>query len=545
MDTKYIFVTGGVMSGVGKGISTASIACLLKSRGYSVSVIKIDPYVNVDAGTMNPTEHGEVFVTEDGDETDQDIGNYERFLDKNILSDNYMTTGRVYLSVIQRERNLEYEGRCVEVVPEVPLEVVRRIKHAAKLDNCDIMLIEIGGTVGEYQNMLFLEAARMMKLREPESVAFVLVSYLPVPGSIGEMKTKPTQYAIRSMNSAGIQPNFVIARAHELLDQARKRKIAHVTGIDESCVVGAPDIDSIYKIPQVFAKEELDVQLLKFFKLDPRQPDLKEWDQLAQKIDQLNRPVKIGIVGKYFQSGEYTLKDAYISVIEAIKHASWANNCQPQIDWINAESYEAEPEKLAELNQYDGIIIPGGYGSRGVEGKIRAIEYARKNNIPYLGLCYGMQMAVVEFARNVAGLAGAHTEEIDPQSSYPVIHIMHDQKDRLKNGDYGGTMRLGAYACLLENGSVAQAAYQSMNILERHRHRYEVNNEYRHLLTEKGLRISGTSPDGKLVEIIELPKEVHPFFVGVQFHPEFKSRPLVPHPLFKAFIQACTKKHPA
>ncbi|MCX6743440.1 MAG: CTP synthase, partial [Candidatus Parcubacteria bacterium] len=381
MNPKFIFVAGGVMSGVGKGVSCASIGKILQSKGYKVTAIKIDPYINVDAGTMNPTEHGEVFVTDDGDETDQDIGNYERFLDQDILSTNYMTTGRVYLSVIQRERNLEYGGKCVEVVPHVPEEVINRIKKAAELAKADFTIVEIGGTVGEYQNILFLEAVRMMRTKSPDDVIVILVSYFPIPSKIGEMKTKPTQYAVRTLNSAGIFPDFILCRADVPLDEVRKEKLATFCNIPKENAISAPDIDTIYEVPLNFEKEKLGDKILEKFCLKPKGKDLKEWSELVEKIKKTKEKVNIGIVGKYFATGDFTLADSYISVIEAIKHAAWANDRQPVLCWINSEEFEKDPGKLAELKKYEGIIVPGGFGSRGVEGKISAIKYCRENNI--------------------------------------------------------------------------------------------------------------------------------------------------------------------
>lgn len=536
--TKYLFVVGGVMSGVGKGVSAASLAMLLKSRDFRVSTIKIDPYINVDAGTMNPTEHGEVFVTDDGDETDQDIGNYERFLDQTILSDNYMTTGRVYQTVIERERNLEYQGKCVEVVPHIPQEVVRRIKNAAKLAEADIMIVEVGGTVGEYQNILFLEAARMMQLESPTDVAFVLVSYLPVPGTLGEMKTKPTQYAIRTLNASGLNPDFVIARSTHALDKPRKEKIARVASIDPKRVVSAPDVGMIYEIPLNFNAEGFDAEIIKQFQLPMQKVHLNEWKNFVKNANQAEKELRIGLVGKYFKTGEFTLSDSYLSVIEALKHAIWSFGLRPKLEWINAVDFEEDEKALDRLSEYAGIVVPGGYGSRGIEGKIQAIRYCRENKIPYFGLCYGMQMATVEFARHVAGLNDAHTMEIDKKTPHPVIHTMEDQVAKLEQNQYGGTMRLGAYPCHLKKDTIAYEAYQSEEISERHRHRYEFNNTYRPMLEEAGLVFSGVNQDQDLVEIVELPKDKHPFFVGVQFHPEFKTRPLKPHPLFKQFIAA-------
>ncbi|HPN96328.1 MAG TPA: CTP synthase [Candidatus Moranbacteria bacterium] len=539
---KYIFVVGGVMSGVGKGITTSSIGAILKYRGFNVTALKIDPYINVDAGTMNPTEHGEVFVLDDGDETDQDMGNYERFLDVTLTKDNYMTTGRVYETVIHKERNLEYNGRCVEVVPHIPLEVIDRIEKASSKAKSDITLVEIGGTVGEYQNVLFLEAARMMKIKHPDDVMFVMVSYLPIPSKVGEMKTKPTQYAVRTLNGAGILPDVIVARSETYIDQKRKEKIAMFCNIPERYVVSAPDTDSIYEVPINFERDDLSRLILKKLDLPYKKTDLKEWFDLVDKIKHPKGKVKIGVVGKYFGTGDFILSDAYISVLEAIKHAAYKLNVKPEIGWINSAVFEREPEKLKELKKYDGIIIPGGFGSRGVEGKIKAIEFLRKNKIPFFGLCYGMQLAVVEYARNVLGMKDANTTEVDRNTKYPVIDIMPEQKKNLKDRNYGATMRLGAYPALLKKGTIAYGAYKKNKISERHRHRWEVNPEYIERLEKGGLIFSGVSPDSRLMEVTELPKSSHPFFLGTQFHPELKSGPLKSHPLFYEFVKASIKK---
>jgi CTP synthase len=539
---KYIFVAGGVMSGVGKGVATASIGKIIQARGFKVTAIKIDPYVNVDAGTMNPTEHGEVFVLDQGTECDQDMGNYERFLEADLPSVNYMTTGSIYEAVIHRERNMGYEGKCVEVVPHIPLEVIERIEKAAKKARADFVMIEIGGTVGEYQNVLFLEAARMMKLKKPEDVVFILVSYLPIPSKIGEMKTKPTQYAVRTLNSAGIQPDFIIARSVVALDKKRKEKIALNCNMREENVISAPDIETIYEVPTNFEKDKLSDLILEKLQLKARRSDLKAWDGFVKTIKTVKKPVKIGLVGKYFGTGDFILSDAYISVIEAIKHAAFFHKRKPVIDWINAEEYEKNPRTVSRLRQYDGIIVPGGFGSRGVEGKIKAIEFCRKNKIPYLGLCYGMQLMVIEFARHVCGLKDAHTTEINRETKNPVIDIMPEQKKILEDRNYGATMRLGAYPAAITIRTQAFNAYKKHLISERHRHRWEVNPEYIEILEKKGLVFSGKSPDGRLIEIAELSFLEHPFFVGAQFHPEFKSWPMRPHPLFREFIGAAIKK---
>ena len=490
--TRYIFVAGGVLSGVGKGIATASIGKILQSKGYKVTAVKIDPYINVDAGTMNPLEHGEVFVTDDGTECDQDIGNYERFLDQDFSTLNYLTTGRVYQRVIERERNLEFGGRCVEVVPDIPEEVISRIEKVGKKEKADFVLIEIGGTVGEYQNMLFLEAARMMKLAQPENVKFVMVTYLPVPQKIGEMKTKPTQTAVRTFNAAGIQPDIILARSEREIDGPRKKKISVFCNVSPEDVIAAPDVNSIYEIPIDFERDHLGERILGKFGMKTNKKDLKEWRELVSVIKKKKKPVKIGIVGKYFKTGDYALMDSYISVIEAIKHATWANNRDYEIVWLSAESYEKDKRALKELNEYDGIIVPGGFGSRGVEGKIRVAEFCRINKIPYFGLCFGLQMAVIEFARNVIGITKASSTEFgEADAMDPVIDVMEDQETLIKERKYGGTMRLGAYPCKLKKDSVVEAAYGTSSISERHRHRYEVNNKYRERLEKKGMIMIG------------------------------------------------------
>lgn len=529
------------MSGVGKGVAAASIGKILQSRGFEVTAIKIDPYVNVDAGTMNPTEHGEVFVLDDGMECDQDMGNYERFLDRDLTRDNYMTTGSIYQAVINRERNLGYGGKCVQVVPHICLEVLNKIDKALQKNKADIAIIEIGGTVGEYENILFLEAIRILKIKNPQDVLLALVSYLPLQNSENEPKTKPTQHAVRSLNSAGLQPDIILARTAVPLDKKRKEKIAFHCSVPEESVISAPDVESIYEIPINFEKDNLGNLILNKLKIQPRKQDLKNWRRLVGNIKKNKKRVKIGIVGKYFGTGEFILADSYVSVIEAVKHAAYYFNRQPVIEWLNAESYEVSLHKIKELKEFAGVIIPGGFGGRGVEGKIAVINYCRRNKIPFLGLCYGMQLAVVEFSRNVAGLKKAHTTEVNPETPYPVIDILPEQKQKLAKKDYGGSMRLGVYPASLKKGTIAYAAYKEYLISERHRHRYEVNPDYVERLEKKGIIFSGFSPDRHLMEIMELPVKNHPFFVASQFHPEFKSRPLKPHPLFREFIRAATK----
>lgn len=542
---KYIFVIGGVISGVGKGITASSLGLILKNRGLSVTAIKIDPYVNVDAGTMNPTEHGEVFVLADGDETDQDMGNYERFLDIKLSRVNYMTTGRVYQTVIEKERNLEYKGRCVEVVPHIPLEVIGRIKKAGKNAKADVVIVEVGGTVGEYQNILFLEAARMMKLESPKDVVFIMVSYLPTPSKIGEMKTKPTQYAVRTLNASGIQPDILIARGDAILDEKRKERLSLLCNMAPDRVFSAPDVDSIYDIPINFEKEKISEKLCGIMEVVCKKQDAVAWGawkKFTKHAHNGKEVVKIAMVGKYFESGSYILSDSYLSVIEAIKYSAYLQNKKPIISWVSAEDFEKDPKKLQDLKKYDGIVVPGGFGSRGVEGIISAVRFAREKNIPYFGLCYGMQMMVIEYARSVLGLKDANTREINPKGENLVIDVMESQKEILKNNLYGGSMRLGEYKAILRDGTIALKAYGKKEVLERHRHRYEVNPAYVGDLESKGLVFSGRSPDGHLMEIAELPKTKHPFFLGTQFHPEFLAHPLAPHPLFTAFIKACIAK---
>lgn len=526
------------MSGVGKGIASSSIAAILQARGYHVTSIKVDPYVNVDAGTMNPTEHGEVFVLSDGMECDQDMGNYERFTENVLGRDNYMTTGSVYKRVIEKERNMHYKGKCVEVVPHIPYEVIRRIKKAGIRNKADIVIIEIGGTVGEYQNVLFLEAGRMMKLDLNGHVLFVMVSYLPVPAKIGEMKTKPTQYAARSLNAAGIQPDIIVARSSVPLDNKRKEKVAVFCNVRKKDVISAPDINSIYDVPVNFEKEDLSGIILQKLGLKPRKKDFKKWEKLSKTIRTNREPVKVGVVGKYFATGSFVLSDVYISVIESLKHASYKAGVKLQLEWVDSEQFEKNKKAVESLKSYAGIVVPGGFGSRGIEGIIRAIQFARENKIPYLGLCYGMQLAVIEFARNVAGLKNAHTTEVNAKTPYPVIDILPEQKDLLSNDQYGGTMRLGSYPATIKADTMARKLYGKSQITERHRHRYEVNPKYIKKLEKAGIVFSGVSPDRRLMEIVELPQNDHPFFTASQFHPEFQSSPFNPHPLFYGFMSA-------
>jgi len=551
--TKYIFVVGGVMSGVGKGVTTASIANVLQARGFKVSPVKIDPYLNVDAGTMNPIEHGEVFVLDSGLETDQDMGNYERFLDTRLPHENYMTNGMVFKYVIDKERKLGYGGKCVEPTYHITEEILRRLKKVVDKSNPDICIVEIGGTVGEYQNAIFIEAGRLLKLKNPEDVLFVMVSYLPVPNKIGEMKTKPTQTAIRTLNSYGVHPDVIIARSDQRLDKKRKEKIAAANGVLEERVISAPDIESIYEVPLNFERDGLSDTILKALNLKSKNgkaPGLGKWKGMVNKLKKANETIDIAVVGKYFKTGDFVLGDVYISILESLKHAGTKMGKKVKIHWLDSTDYEVEEEgldrksinkNLRDLRKFDGILVPGGFGNRGIEGKLSVIKFARENSIPYFGICYGMQLAVVEFARNVLGVKDANTAEIVEGGENNVIDVMPEQISKIKGGDYGGSMRLGCYPALLKKGTMARRMYKEEVVRERHRHRYEVNPEYVEMLEGAGLTFSGISPDGHLMEILELPKKEHPFFFGTQFHPEFTSTPLNPGPPFVEFIKAAAK----
>ena len=563
---KYIFVTGGVMSGVGKGIATSSIGALLQAKGFSVNLLKVDPYLNVDAGTMNPIEHGEVFVLDSGLETDQDMGNYERFLNRSLTGDDYITSGMVYKHVIEAERALKYGGKCVEAIPHIRDEIIHRFEKSARVNKSDITVIEIGGTVGDYQNIMFIEAARVMKVKHPNNVAFVMVSYMPVPGKLGEMKSKPTQNAIRQLNSYGVNPDIIIARSEVAMDHRRKEKIAVSCSLPAEQIISAPDINSVFDVPLNFEKDNLSHILMKLLHLRKKknEPGIAKWQSFAKSVKNTTGTVDIAIVGKYFNTGDFVLTDAYVSVLEAIKYSAYKLGKKAVIHTINSREYESlsgaasaksegkvPKEKFKALEKYDGIIVPGGFGESGIEGKLSVIRYAREKKIPYFGLCYGMQLMVIEYVRNVLGLKDANTAEINAASSALVIDIMPDQKQKLLLGNYGGSMRLGAYEAILKPGTLAGEAYLSSgalvkldgakSVLERHRHRYEVNPDFIKKIEDAGLIFSGKSPNGHLMEIAELPKSVHPFFLGTQFHPEFLARPLAPHPLFTAFIKAAVK----
>lgn len=553
---KYIFVIGGVMSGVGKGIATSSIGTLLAAKGFRTNLVKVDPYLNVDAGTMNPTEHGEVFVLGSGLETDQDMGNYERFLNRDLSEADYLTSGMVYKHVIDKERALGYGGKCVEAIPHIRDEIVSRFERAAKVSKAEISIIEIGGTVGDYQNIMFIEAARTLKIRHPDDVVFVMVSYLPIPSKLGEMKTRPTQNAIHQLASYGVTADFIIARAETPLDQRRKEKIATACNIRPERVISAPDIESIYDVPINFDHDKLGDLLIEALELPARKtlPAFNEWKKFARGVKTLRaagpeKEVHIAVVGKYFNTGDFILTDSYLSVLEAIKFSAYANGVKAVISTVNARDFEVKSPDYSALDKFDGVIVPGGFGETGIEGKLNVIRYIRENNIPYFGLCYGMQLMTIEYARNILGLAGAQTAEINPQAPHVIIDIMPDQKKKIAEGNYGGSMRLGTYTAKLTKGTIAEEAYGAKSVEERHRHRYEVSPAYVERLEKSGLVFSGKSPDGTLMEIAELPKGTgkgeHPFFLGTQFHPELLARPLAPHPLFTAFVKAAKQRHKA
>ncbi len=542
--TKYIVVTGGVISGVGKGVATASLGRILKEYGFSVTAIKIDPYINCDAGTMRPTEHGEVWVTDDGGEIDQDLGNYERFLEQSIPKKNNITTGQIYKSLIEKERRGDFLGETVQFIPHVPNEVKRRVKEAAS--SFDIALIEIGGTVGDYENIPFLFAMKSLEKEiGKENIVYILVTYLPIPSHIEEMKTKPTQLAIKLLREEGIQPDFIFCRGKVPLDHPRKSKIEQYSNILSEHIISMPDVigegtsNSLYTIPLNLEKEKLGEKVLKSLNLEQKKsPDWNNWEKAVKNLLNPKKEIEIGIIGKYLNSGNYQLVDSYISINEAIKHASSKNNVKININWVDANLLEKNKENIYQiLNKFKGIIIPGGFGSSGIEGKILAIEYCRNNNIPFLGLCYGMQLAVVEFARNICNLSNANTVEVDKNSPHPVIDILLQQKTITEKG---GTMRLGSYKAILKDGSRVKNIYKKDEVYERHRHRFEVNPLYHKVLQDNGLLFSGLSPDGQLVEFIELPS--HKFFIGTQAHPEFKSSLLNPAPLFDSFVNICSSQ---
>ncbi|ABA21885.1 CTP synthase [Anabaena sp. FACHB-709] len=533
--TKFIFVTGGVVSSIGKGIVAASLGRLLKSRDYSVSILKLDPYINIDPGTMSPFQHGEVFVTQDGAETDLDLGHYERFTDTSMSRLNSVTTGSIYQAVIMRERRGDYNGGTVQVIPHITNEIKERILSVAKETNPSVVITEIGGTVGDIESLPFLEAIRQLRKQVGrQNVLYMHVTLMPYIASAGEMKTKPTQHSVKELRSIGIQPDILVCRSDRPIPRGLKQKLSEFCDVPVECVITSQDARSIYEVPLILEGEGLAEQTLKLLQMEQRQPNLEKWQAMVQGLYSPKHTVEIAIVGKYVSLG-----DAYLSVVEALRHAAIATQGDLQLRWINSEDLETQaPETY--LAGVDGIVVPGGFGTRGVDGKIAAIKYARDRQIPFLGLCLGMQCSVIEWARNVGGLAGANSAEFDSTTKYPVINLLPEQQDVV---DLGGTMRLGVYPCHILPNTLASKLYQAEIIQERHRHRYEFNNDYRQLLLDSGYVISGTSPDGRLVEIVEYPQ--HPFFISCQFHPEFQSRPNTPHPLFTGFVQAAiAQSHP-
>lgn len=530
MPVKYVFVTGGVVSGLGKGITAASLGRLLKARGHKITMQKFDPYINIDPGTMNPIQHGEVFVTEDGTETDLDLGHYERFINENLTKDSNVTTGKIYWSVLQKERRGDYGGATVQVIPHITNEIKSRFYHSNS-EETEIAIIEVGGTVGDIESQPFLEAIRQFQHDVGrENAILIHVTLIPYISASGELKTKPTQASVKDLQGMGIQPDIIVCRSEYALEDSLKDKIALFCNVPSSHVLQNLDVEYLYEAPLAMEKENLATVACECLKLDCKEPDLTDWSNMVNNLKNPDKEVKVALVGKYVQ-----LHDAYLSVVEALNHGGIANKATVDITWIDSERLNDENAKEI-LGEVDGIIVPGGFGDRGINGMISAAKYARENKVPYLGICLGMQIAIIEFARNICGLDNAHSSEIEPTTPYPVIDLMADQHDVL---NIGGTLRLGSYPCILDEGTQAYKLYGSESISERHRHRYEVNNKYRELFTEKGLLLCGKSPDGRIVEMIE--NENHPWFLATQAHPELKSRPNKPHPLFRGFIEASIK----
>ncbi len=546
----YIFVSGGVLSGLGKGVTAASIGLLLQSRGYKVTPVKCENYLNIDAGLINPIEHGDPYLCDDGTEADMDMGTYEKILGRDVYRHNFVTMGQIYQEVIRKERNFEYKGEDVEAIPHVTDEIIKRISGAAEKEATDIVIIELGGTAGEYQNILYYEASRILKTVYKAPVVHVHVSYLPTPQHIGEPKTKPTQLSVKFLQGMGIQPDFIVCRSEKPIDDRRRERLAMFCSIDADHVINNPDTNTPYAVPITFEAQNFSQKILELLNLPDRPADLLKWRQFNEQISKSQtKTVEIAIVGKYFATGDYELRDSYAALFDALNHAGWSMGINIKPKLVNSEKMEDGEDVSRLLSGVKGIIVPIGWGARGVEGKIKAIRFARERKIPYLGLCYGMQLAVVEFARNVLNLKDAHSTECNPDTKDPVIHLIPSQKEKMARRAYGGTMRLGSWECKVEPNTIAHAAYTANNswvreniVAERHRHRYEFNDDYAKRLQDKGLIIAGRSVVENLVEIIELPKNMHPFFVGTQFHPEYKSRPLHPHPLFKVFIEACLTK---
>ena len=549
-NTKYIFVSGGVISGIGKGITVASLALLLRKSGYKVALIKFENYLNVDAGTINPIEHGDTFLCDDGTEADMDIGTYEKYLGENMGAENFVTMGKIYQTVINRERAFEYGGEDVEAIPHITDEIQRRIKDLSDKKNADVVIIELGGTAGEYQNIFYYEASRIMTLRKPGDVIHIHVSYIPVPKHLGEPKTKPIQLSVKTLNSMGIQPNFIVARSEKLIDKRRRERFALFCNLHEDHVISSPDVDHVYKIPLILEDQKFAEKVQKELGLPVKKPDIREWKKVIENIEATKKKkATIAIVGKYFSTGDYELKDSYAALFDALDHAAWQNGVELTTKWINAEDVEKKGEEI--IGNPDGIVVPIGWGERGVEGMITAASYARRKKIPYLGLCYGMQIATIAFARDILGLKDANSQEVNPKSKNLVIHMIPAQKELMERRAYGGTMRLGAWREKVHKNTLIWDIYNKHNafenkektiVSERHRHRYEVNQKYEKALKEKGLIISSKSEIEDLAESIELPKADHPFYLGVQGHPEYKSKPNSPHPIFLEFLNATARQ---
>lgn len=537
-NTKYIFVTGGVVSSLGKGITAASLGRLLKSRGYRVTIQKFDPYINIDPGTMSPYQHGEVFVTDDGAETDLDLGHYERFIDINLSKNSNTTTGKIYQSVINKERRGDYLGGTVQVIPHITNEIKERVFRVGQQDNADFVITEIGGTVGDIESLPFLEAIRQVKKDVGKNdVLYIHVTLVPYISAAGELKTKPTQHSVKELRSIGISPDIIVCRSEKPISKEMREKMAMFCDVDPDAVIQNLTARSIYEVPMLMEEQGLDTIVLRKLEMEDKPKDMQGWhDMVARILKKYNKKVTIAVVGKYV-----ALQDAYISITESLRHAAVANETELDIHWVNAEEIEADDTDMAKIMAgVDGILVPGGFGNRGIEGKIKAIQYAREHKIPFFGICLGMQCAVIEFARHVCGMADANSSEFNPNSTHPVIDLMPEQLDV---EDLGGTMRLGLYPCKVYPDTLTSKAYNAELIYERHRHRYEFNNAFREEIVGKGLVLGGTLPNGRLVEIVELPESEHPWFLGAQFHPEFKSRPTNPHPLFREFVGAAVKHH--
>jgi len=550
MKLKYIFISGGVISGIGKGTTSASISLLLQSAGFRVAPLKFENYLNIDAGTINPIEHGDPFLCEDGTEADMDIGTYEKYLNQDMSRDNFVTMGKIYKTVIDRERKFEYMGEDVEAIPYITNEIINRIQTLGRKQNAQIVVIELGGTAGEYQNIFYYEASRILTLNNPGDVIHIHVSYVPIPAHLGEPKTKPTQLSVRTLNSMGIQPDFIVARSERKLDKRRMDRFALFCNMHPEDIITNPNLDSVYEIPQIFSAQELDTKIEKKLHLPMKKADLTVWNKLIEKIKKpKSKQIEIAIVGKYFGTGDYQLRDSYAALFDAINHAAIESNLTVITHWVDAEKFDTSGDKI--LGKPDGIIVPIGWGPRGTEGMIKAASYARINKIPYLGLCYGMQLAAIAFARDILKLKDANSSEINPKTKNPVIHLIPSQKKFMARRAYGGTMRLGSWDAILTKNSLAYKIYDTYDqfinkrariISERHRHRWEFNDKYTKMFDENGFKVSARSVMENLVEIMELSSDIHPFYIGTQGHPEYKSRPLKPHPIFMAFLEACKNK---